>query len=62
MIMLPMATHRLVATDTACCAGDGDCDKNGPAACSLNCAIEMVTLYDDCRQTINANFDAADGR
>ena len=57
-----MAIRRLAVVDAACCKGDGDCDKNGPAACSLDCAIELVPAYDDCRQTINVNFDSADGQ
>jgi hypothetical protein len=60
----PLSTFasRLAVVDAACCKGDGDCDKNGPASCSLDCATELVPAYDDCRQTIDVNFDAADGK
>ena len=51
---------RLAIVNAACCE-DGGCGKGGPASCSLKCAVEVVPWYGLCRQTIDKNFDHADG-
>eukprot|EP01052_Picozoa_sp_SAG31_P028133 SAG31_NODE_2689_length_5243_cov_3.364697_2_plen_736_part_00 len=52
--------RRLAAVNEACCS-NGNYYRGQPRECSLDCAVELVPFYNECRATIDELFDAADG-
>ena len=52
----PTTCHKQGCADT--CARPGKM----PTACSLDCAVAFLPLYDDCGVLIDHNFDIMDGR
>eukprot|EP01052_Picozoa_sp_SAG31_P047976 SAG31_NODE_9834_length_1222_cov_0.941229_2_plen_222_part_00 len=61
-VTCPLSTFedRLASVNDACNSGRNFAD-GGPKLCSLECGVELVPFYNDCRTTVDALFDAFDG-